>query len=176
MANPLESLVTSLQIDTVWGPTIQLDDPFAPTPAPNPFLTAMKPKITIGIQGGAPVVISPYGDPGETQWPKVKVGLLGGLALLLFLLAACAPVQRPAAARPAAVILRPEPAECPNVSVLTREPPLPPIVEWVPEGCPPQFIACLKGQDGGLIMKYLQDVRRWTMNAWARCGADVDGD
>jgi len=79
----LDSLVTGIRVDTAWGPTINLDQPFAETPEPNPFLQLLKPKITVALTTGSPVSIAPYGDPGDTLWPVVEfVAALGALALV----------------------------------------------------------------------------------------------
>lgn len=79
-ATELQNAVQSIVIETAYGPPIVIDDPLKPAP-PNPFLQALKPKITLTIKGQNPLIITPYGDPGVTRWPIVKVGalVLGGL-------------------------------------------------------------------------------------------------
>ncbi len=88
----LNSLVSEITVETAWGPPITIEDPFKPL-APGEVSAAdvtgqmMKPKITVYLRTGDKYVSAPYGDPGETKWGIVQVGLalaaLGGLWLLL---------------------------------------------------------------------------------------------
>lgn len=81
----LSNLITNIRVDTVWGPPIVLDQPFAASPEPNPFLSLMKPKITVGVAGGSPLTIAPYGEPGDSKWPFVELFMAAGALALLYL-------------------------------------------------------------------------------------------
>jgi hypothetical protein len=91
----LDPLVARIEVQTAWGPTIAADDPFraraagaegAGGAAGGGFDLArfLRPKILIyDRSGNEPSTFTPYGDPGETAWPYVAVGLgllIGGLA------------------------------------------------------------------------------------------------
>lgn len=81
----LRSLIEGVTVETTVLPTVTVKDPFAPGP-PNPLLQLLKPRITVAVAGSQPLVIAPYGDPGPTRWPVVKLvafGLLGVGALLV---------------------------------------------------------------------------------------------
>ena len=79
----LAANVQSITVRSRFGPTFTLDKPFEPGP-PNPVLERMHPRVEIQLNGENPVVLQPYGDPGETLWPYVKWGAFGlGAALLL---------------------------------------------------------------------------------------------
>jgi hypothetical protein len=87
MADPITTAllqnIRKVTVETAYLPTIQLDDPFAPGP-PSPLLQLLKPKITIETSV-SPVVLTPYGDPGETKWPWVLAAMMIGSAALLYL-------------------------------------------------------------------------------------------
>jgi len=73
--------VKSVRVESEYGPTIDIRDPLIPGP-PNPYLQALKPKITIDIEGMDPIVMAPYGFPGPTKWEGIKTGAqVGGSAL-----------------------------------------------------------------------------------------------
>jgi hypothetical protein len=90
----LAQAVDRMEIRTSIGPTISLDQPFAPSPPGDDSATTqfLRPVISIypkSVAGVAvqPVVFAPYGDPGETKWPFVVAGLgllLGGFLYLAF--------------------------------------------------------------------------------------------
>lgn len=72
----LSKIVKGIRIESAFLPTIDIPDPFQPGP-PNPFLQALKPKITVDLGDlSRPVVVSPYGEPGESMWPAIKMGLV----------------------------------------------------------------------------------------------------
>jgi hypothetical protein len=77
MASILENLITSITFKSAYGPTVPLNNPFAPAP-PSPFMQVFKPRIEIGIKGTDPIIIQPYGDPGTTKWPLVAAALTLG--------------------------------------------------------------------------------------------------
>jgi hypothetical protein len=72
----LDQLVSGILVETAYGPPIYLADPFRPTPpgAISP-VSYLKPKVTIFLKTGNPVVTAPYGDPGETRWPYIQLGI-----------------------------------------------------------------------------------------------------
>lgn len=80
MAN-LNDLVAEIKIESAYLPTIDLKDPFAPGSQPGAghwVLSALKPKVTIVPRVAAidPITAAPFGEPGPTHWPYVRVGLL----------------------------------------------------------------------------------------------------
>lgn len=82
IATTLLQNVQTVTVQTAWLPTITLNDPFQPGP-PNPLLNLLKPKITIQTVGGAPIVMTPYGDPGASKWPiAAAVGAVGVIAIV----------------------------------------------------------------------------------------------
>lgn len=68
----IENSLQSVSIETAYGPLILIKDPLKPAP-PNPLMQKLKPKVTLNIKGQAPVVLEPYGDPGVSKWPMVKL-------------------------------------------------------------------------------------------------------
>lgn len=82
LADDMLRLVEKVTIETEYGPTIELNQPFAPNAAPSALLSMLKPRITFDV-GGKKISMAPYGDPGPTKWPFVKIALLAlvGLAV-----------------------------------------------------------------------------------------------
>lgn len=81
-------LVESITFESKFFPAFTIERPFADTGAPpNPFIQAMKPKITIRTSLGDNVS-APYGDPGETLWPQVQFAGLLALGVGLIILVA----------------------------------------------------------------------------------------
>jgi hypothetical protein len=87
----LPKWITGIRIESAWLPPVYIRDPFAAAPgpvAPNPVLSALKPRVTLEVRGGSmkPIVTAPYGDPGVSRWPVLRTGLvvvgIGGLLLL----------------------------------------------------------------------------------------------
>lgn len=72
-------MISRIDVDTAYGPSITLDDPFAPGP-PNPYLQKLKPRVKLHMRGEGiePVKIAPYGDPGPTKWPLIQTSLYVG--------------------------------------------------------------------------------------------------
>jgi len=68
----MAKMITRVDVDTAYGPSIIINDPFAPGP-PNPYLQALKPKVTLHI-GDQKVDFQPYGAPGPTKWPVIATG------------------------------------------------------------------------------------------------------
>lgn len=82
MAVDLSKYVRGLRIESAFLPDIYLPDPFAPNQKPNPFLQALKPKITLETSLGNKTM-TPYGDPGPSHWPTIKRAFwIGGIAFL----------------------------------------------------------------------------------------------
>lgn len=76
----LSKYVKSITIDTAYLPQIFLNDPFGESPSPNPFLSALKPRITIDTGGlTKPVTVAPYGDPGASKWPLIRMVLFAAV-------------------------------------------------------------------------------------------------
>jgi hypothetical protein len=78
----LSKYIKSIRIESAFLPDIFIPDPFKPGP-PNPFLQALKPKITVDTSIAGVQVVTPYGDPGPSMWPQIKTALL--IAGFLFL-------------------------------------------------------------------------------------------
>lgn len=75
MALDPSKYIKGIRIESVFLPDIYLPDPFKASVTPNPFLQALKPKITIESTLGDKV-LTPYGEPGASMWPAIKTGLL----------------------------------------------------------------------------------------------------
>lgn len=71
----LQAAVTSMEMDSNYGPHVEIADPFAPSNVPNAYLQAMQPRVRFTLNDGSLLTLAPYGDPGPTKWPLVKVGL-----------------------------------------------------------------------------------------------------
>lgn len=77
------SLVQSITIESRFSPPIVIDDPFGASSAPASFLFKLiRPKITASI-AGAPVSTAPYGEPGQSFWPFIKIALIVVIGLLI---------------------------------------------------------------------------------------------
>lgn len=85
MATILDSIVTYARVTSEYGPDFVINRPFSPSPpsegdsATTKFLRRAKPRIEIGIQGGEPIVMTPYGKPGPSKWGNIV--LVGGIGL-----------------------------------------------------------------------------------------------
>ena len=76
----LSRYITGIRIQSAFLPDIYLADPFAPNQAgkePNAFLQALKPKITVETTAIGNKSIAPYGEPGASMWPIIKMVALG---------------------------------------------------------------------------------------------------
>ena len=78
--NALKNSVRKLTIETAYGPKIEIDRPFAPG-APSPLMAALRPRLRLDLHGADPVIIEPYGAPGESKWGTVQLVLVGVAAL-----------------------------------------------------------------------------------------------
>ena len=82
-------MITRFEVDTAYGPPIELDDPFAPGP-PNPYLEKLKPRVKLFTSTDAPpITIAPYGEPPPTKWPLLRdslvlSGIVGSAILVWF--------------------------------------------------------------------------------------------
>jgi hypothetical protein len=79
------ALVDRITIRSAWLPDITINKPLERSTEPNPVLDVLKPSFIIESgYSGKPVTMSPYGEPGETRWPLVKIGLIVVLGLGVF--------------------------------------------------------------------------------------------
>jgi hypothetical protein len=78
----LSKYISGIKIESAFLPEIYLPEPFKPG-TPNPFLQALKPKITVETTGLGNQVVAPYGQPGPSMWPQIKTALL--LAAVFYL-------------------------------------------------------------------------------------------
>lgn len=93
--NDPRSAIQSIKIRTKYTPDINIDQPLAirepskglPIPITEIAAKYLQPEIEMNIKGYGPVKFSPYGSPGPTQWPKIKVGvyIAGGISLFILL-------------------------------------------------------------------------------------------
>ena len=80
----LSKYIKGIRIESAFLPDIYLPDPLKASVTPNPFLQALKPKITIESSLGNKT-LTPYGDPGPSMWPAIKTALLvGGIGFLVW--------------------------------------------------------------------------------------------
>ena len=91
ITDTLNQVVDSVEVRTAYGPTISLNQPFAPSPPGNDSGATkfLQPVFTIYPKAGLgePIVYAPYGDPGESKWPFIVTGLgllIGWLAYRAF--------------------------------------------------------------------------------------------
>ena len=83
MAIDLSRYISGIKIESAFLPPIDLPEPFKPGP-PNPLLQLIKPRITLQTSLGEKV-LTPYGDPGPSRWPQVKMALLlAGVGFLVY--------------------------------------------------------------------------------------------
>ena len=84
MANPFASLAQAVGVAAIQSVTLRTQvsppvtvDPFAEgppaSPAPNPFLSFVKPMIEVQTAAGR-MVIAPYGEPTENYFPWLVAG------------------------------------------------------------------------------------------------------
>ena len=86
MASLLDALtgqITGIKVESEYGPTFEIPNPFQPGP-PNPFLQALKPKITLELMNGQvqPIIIAPYGEPSGEGTTKAQTAGLMGVGLI----------------------------------------------------------------------------------------------
>lgn len=84
MAIDLSDYISAITVETTYLPPIVIEDPFAKGP-PNPVMERLKPKITLHSQVIDAIVSKPYGDPGPSQWPMIKLGLIVASVLASYL-------------------------------------------------------------------------------------------
>jgi hypothetical protein len=91
LSSQLGQVVQSIRLDTAYFPPMQLVgselEAIATGPAGEPTFNVgalLKPKLTIQLAAGNPIVYAPYGDPGEGSWLPVIAGA-GILAYLAYL-------------------------------------------------------------------------------------------
>lgn len=73
ITNTLAQTIKRITVETAWLPPIVIDDPLAPTPPgqESTVVRTLKPKITIELSTGAPIVSAPYGTPTQ-NWPMLR--------------------------------------------------------------------------------------------------------
>ena len=84
----LDSEVAAVEVQSTWAPPIWVPDPFSSSakgeegaPAGGGGINLarfFKPKVIVHMRSGATKSFAPYGDPGDSKWPWVAIGL--GLA------------------------------------------------------------------------------------------------
>ena len=79
----VKGLVRAVRIQTAWTPDIVLEKPFEKS-EPSFVMTLLKPRIVLET-GGKPIIIEPYGNPGESNFPFLLLGVVF-IATLFFLL------------------------------------------------------------------------------------------
>lgn len=82
MAGFFDDMITYVRVDTTALPPLVIPKPLAPS-APGEGASAalryLKPRIEIGIEGGAPLVVQKWGDPRPGHWDDYAT--YGGLGL-----------------------------------------------------------------------------------------------
>lgn len=73
----MTSIVSKIVIDSEYGPQIIIDQPMAAggSGTPSWVMDLLKPQITVITPFGNKV-IAPWGTPGPTRWPEIKIALL----------------------------------------------------------------------------------------------------
>ena len=74
-------LLEYVSVATVYGPTIKVSK--LPQGGGGPgvrgaLLDLLKPKLSVKMVGLPAQSFAPYGDPGVSEWPTVKIALIGG--------------------------------------------------------------------------------------------------
>lgn len=73
--------IQQIKFESEWTPTITLDKPLAGPSSSGIVEDFLKPKITVTLSDGTPLVIAPSGYPTASKWPLIVVPaaiLLGG--------------------------------------------------------------------------------------------------
>lgn len=82
MAGIFDDMITYVRVDTTALPPLVIPKPLAPA-APGGDTSAtlryLKPRVEIGIAGGAPIVLQKWGDPRPGKWSDYLT--YGGLGL-----------------------------------------------------------------------------------------------
>lgn len=74
-----------VQVETVWLPTLNVElSGDGEGGVGDTVGRLLKPKVTLFVGPQRISGVAPYGEPGPTQWPKLRVGFLvvGGLLAL----------------------------------------------------------------------------------------------
>lgn len=77
-----------MTVETKYFPPLVVD--LSPGPAGAPpgiggkVTAALKPRVTLTLNGQVLARVAPYGEPAPSQWPKVKIGLMVATALAVF--------------------------------------------------------------------------------------------
>lgn len=76
-------LIKRMKIESAYFPPLEIEDPFGPGPsAVQTWGSRLKPQVTLTVEGVGPLVSAPFGRPGATKWPLVRVGAIAGGAVL----------------------------------------------------------------------------------------------
>lgn len=80
---PLIPADTVVVVETRWFPPLRV--PLSETGGePSILVRALKPKVTLTVQGKVITSAAPAGEPVPNEWPKVKIGLAIAAALVVF--------------------------------------------------------------------------------------------
>jgi hypothetical protein len=88
----LDSEVAAVEVQSTWAPPIWIPDPFSASARGDDGETGtvaapggtfdlarfMRPKVIVHMRNGSTKSFTPYGDPGDSNWPWLVLGL--GLA------------------------------------------------------------------------------------------------
>lgn len=80
LTDALGGAISSIRVETAFGPTVNLDHPFSPGP-PSLFLQLLKPTVTLNPGADGAQVIAPYGESHGEWWPVVLGALAVGVAV-----------------------------------------------------------------------------------------------
>lgn len=75
---------TIVVVETKWFPPLRVPLTDTGHAKPSYVLQALKPKVTLMVQGRTITSAAPAGEPVPNQWPKVKIGLAIAAGLLVF--------------------------------------------------------------------------------------------
>jgi hypothetical protein len=76
----LDSSIKTIRVETRWTPPIVITDPFGGSPKAGPGMGAQigrwfRPAVTVETALG-PIRTAPWGEPGPSQWPVVRTGMM----------------------------------------------------------------------------------------------------
>jgi hypothetical protein len=84
-------MVQQIRVESAYLPPVIINDPFgpgAPSPASAAVLGVLRPKVSVILSGGQVISRAPWGDPGASKWPAIKLLLAGAAALAIVAIAA----------------------------------------------------------------------------------------
>lgn len=88
LQNLANNAVQFVTFETAFTPPLVFDRPLAQQQgAPNPFLSLIKPRVTINLGNYAqPQVFAPWGQPQANYWQEVQIGLIALAAIATYLI------------------------------------------------------------------------------------------